>query len=437
MKKLLILSLVTCKLLFANDMVLLASNPTYKEALSAYESKEYLKALSAFERLSSSMPTNPEAHFYVGLCALELKDYNSALAAFERVLMLNPSHTRTHLELARAYYEMKSYQLANTQLDTALQDALPDTVKQSVMGFKAQIDEHLTRHFFSGALSIGLGYDSNANNDVGNIQFIVPSFNVTVPGNEEKSDTFLSSSVYLNHLYDIGEKGDWTLATSGIVYGKLNHHFHSNNVSLFSLTTKPTFTQEQYKISLPVGIDQVYLDGANYAHIVQAGIEGVYLIDKQSTLSSTLMLKRSYYDEDDTLDAKTQSLGIKYRRALYDNSLFLTVGTSYENNQEVSSARTDVAGNAWTHKLELSKELFKDALFSISYAYTSKKFDDIDLSFLSKREDKQNNYGIGLSYTLAKDMFINASLNYLDQSSNHAPFSYDKTTFGINFLKSF
>lgn len=430
MKKLLLLSLFTCNLLLANDA-------TYKDALGAFESKEYVKALSAFEQLSLTMSSNPEVHFYVGLCALELKDYNTALAAFERVLILNPSHTRTHLELARAYYEIKYYELANIQLDTALRDPLPDNVKQSVVGFKARIDDHLTKHFFSGALSVGIGYDSNANNDVGNIQFIVPSFNVTVPGNAEKSDTFLSSSLYLNHLYDMGEKGDWTLNTTGIVYGKLNNHFHSNNISLFSLTTKPTYTQERYQIGLPVGIDQVYLAGTDYSHILQAGVEGTYLIDKHSSLTSALMFKRSYYDEDDSLDAKTQSLSLKYRTALYDNFCFLTIGTLYEDNHEVSSSRTDVAGNAWTHKLELSKEIFKDALFSISYAYTSKKFDDIDLSFLTKREDKQNTYGVGFSYTLSKDTLVNASVNYLDQSSNHAPFSYDKTTLGINFIKSF
>lgn len=437
MKKLLILSVLTCKLLFANDMVALSSNPTYQEALNAYTSKEYLKALSSFELLSATMPSNPEVHFYVGLCALELRDYNSALAAFERVLILNPSHTRTHLELARTYYEMKSYELANIQLNTALKGALPENVKQSVMGFKARIDDQLTRHFFSGALSVGVGYDSNANNDIGNIQFIVPSFNVTVPGNTAKSDTFLSSSLYLNHLYDMGEKGDWALETSGIAYGKLNNNFHSNNVSLVSMTTKPTFTQERYKVGLPIGIDKVYLDGTSYSHILQIGIEGIYLIDKQSTLTSALMLKRSYYDKDSTLDAKAQVLSLKYRRALYDNFLFLTVGTSYEDSQEVTSTRTDVAGNAWTHKIELSKELFKNALFSISYAHTSKKFDDIDASFLTKREDTQKNYGIGFAYTIAKDMFVNTSFNYLDQSSNHAPFSYDKTTLGINFIKSF
>lgn len=437
MKKLMMLSLLTCKLLFANDMATLSANPNYQEALKAYEDKAYLKAFSAFELLSSTMPSNPEVHFYVGLCALELKDYNGALAAFERVLILNPSHTRTRLELARTYYEMKSYELANSELDRALKDALPDSVKQSVMSFKSRINDQLTRHFFSGALSLGVGYDSNANNDIGNIQFIIPSFNVTVPGNAKASDTFLSSSLYLNHLYNMGEKGGWSLATTGIAYGKGNNRFNSNDVSLFSLTTKPTYTYERYKIAFLAGIDKVYLDSKAYSYIPQIGVEGAYLIDKDSMILATALLKRSYYDTDETLDAKNSVFGLKYRTALWDNFVFMTVGSSYEKSDEIKSSRTDVAGDAWTHKLELSKELFKNAFFSLSYAYTSRHFDDLDLSFLTKREDTQHTYGLGISYTLSNDMLISASINHLDQRSNHTPFEYDKTTLGLNFIKSF
>lgn len=420
-----------------NDSVFVQFEVKYKKAKQLYANKQYEEALALFDILSQNDPENPELHFYVGRCALELKNYDEAIAAFDRVLMLNPAHTRSYLETARVYYEIKEYELASSQLDIALLDNLPDDIKTNVMQFKAKIYSHLKKDYFSGAFSLGIGYDDNANNEIGNLDFLVPLFNVTVPGSEESGDTYLSSSLYLNHLYDFGEKGDWSLDTSGVVYGKLNNTFTDNNLALVSIATKPTYTHERYKVAFPLTFTQVYLSGISYSHIFQLGVEGTYLLDKRSNIYSSLAYKKTEYRDNTDLDEKTKVAKLQYRRAFGQNPTFLSLESTYEMSDKVRGARTDVTNNVWSNKISLSKEIFQDIIASLSYAHKDKKYKDTDVSFVTKRHDKQDEYGLDFIYKLSTTSSLSSSFNYRKQKSNQAPFTYDKKTVSLNYIKSF
>ena len=436
MKKI-ILILFTCSMLFGQN-VFDEFQAESSNALKLYHQKEFSYALKRFEKLSHQAPENPEFHFYIGLCHLELKEYNESLMAFDRVLILDPLHVRVRLEIARVYFETESYFLANEEINRVLKSNIPQDVRKNVLRFKENVEKKMSKSFFTGGVSVGVAYDSNANNDIGNTNFLVPSFNITIPGDEEKSDTALISSLYLNHIYDFGEKDSWMIDNTFIAYSKLNRHITSNNIALFSITSKPTYVAKNYKIGLPLTLDHIYLAGEYYTRIFYVGPEVNYILDKSSMVIGSLKYKRTSYNNSNDLDSKGYIADIKYKKAFNQtNPLLLMLSTTYEDSSKVRGARTDVDFDSLLYKVEVSKELFSKTMGSISYAYLDKNFDQTDLSFLTRREDKQDIYSLSFLYKLSKDMSINARGSYIEQDSNHGPFTYDKKTISISFFKSF
>ena len=414
---------------------LLAQVPTsgelYNSAQKAYAQNDFATAYPLFEQLFEQTPDSTEINFLVGRCALELRQYDEAVAAFDRVLMLNPKHTRTHLELARLYYERKELELAQIELDLVLNDQLPNDVRDSAMAFKSKIDENMSRHRFSGAVIAGGGYDSNVNNDIGAKQFTLPALDIPISGNNKQGDGYGFSTFVLNHSYDFGDRGGWSLENSFVAYDKLYSQSSKNNLVLFSLSSAPTWSEDKTTIALPVTFDRVYIDGKGYMANVGVGAKSSYLLDPLSQIEGGYSFKRGYY-HDETYDVNSHLLFVNYRRVIGENLFALGLHTSYGINKEVEEVRTDVQNKEWKYGLDLSKEFTKDFRSSLGYTRTSTNYDDVDAIFLTKRQDDKDQYELSFGYTLQKNLSLGASVMYTNNHSNQDPYVYDK----INALAS-
>jgi len=406
-----------------------------QEAKKSFEAKEFEKAYGFFETLSSEMATNAEVQFYLGLSAMELQKYDEALAAFDRVLMLDPNHTRTKLEIARIYYASGQYEQASVEVKSILTENLPFDVKNNVESFKAALEEKLQKEAWLATVSIGAMYDSNPSNQFDDT--------IKLPGAAKaKSDSYLYTTAGLTHIYDIGERGDWLVESSRLFYLKMNRHITDNNLALFSLSTKPYYTEGSYRIGFPISFDRVYLSGEGYAKVLQGGVEGSYLIDERSMLLAGLTLKRSYYSDDEDLDANANVWSVTYKRSIGDDPVIISIGASFENSDKVRGSGINVTSDTWTYKLEASKELMPSLTGSLGYAYEDKDYDkeDNNLALLGinpHRKDKESTYSAGLSYMLDKTSSINAMVSYANQNSTQEPYEYSKKTIGINYIKSF
>lgn len=414
---------------------LLAQEPTseelYNSAQEAYAQNDFTRAYPLLKQLFDQTPDSTEINFLLGRCALELRQYDASVAAFDRVLMLNPNHTRTHLELARLYYERQELELAQIELDLVLNDQLPNDVRDSATTFKRKIDESMSRHRFNGALIVGGGYDSNVNNDIGAKQFMISALDIPISGNEKKGDGYGFSTFVLNHSYDFGNRGGWSLENSFVAYDKLYSQSSKNNLVLFSLSSAPTWSEDKTTVALPITFDRVYIDGKGYLANVGAGIKSSYLIDPLSQIEGGYSFKRGYY-HDETYDVNAHLLFANYRRIIGENLFALGLHTSYGINKEVETVRTDVQNKEWKYGLDLSKEFTKDFRSSFGYTRTSTNYDEVDAIFLTKRQDDKDQYELSFGYTLQKNLSLGASVMYSNNHSNHDPFDYDK----INALAS-
>lgn len=430
------------RFLYSIAIVLLSVNifadeDTYKEAMRSYNAKEFAKAYPAFRELSQESPQSAELNFYLGRSALEIKEYDEALAAFDRVLILNPSHTRTHMELARLYFETRKFELALAELDTVLKENLPRNIREVALAFKTRIDEQIKRHKFGGAFIVGAGYDSNANNDIGRKEFIIPSFNIPIMGNEKASDSNIFSTLVLNHIWDFGDRGGWSLENSFVAYGKINKERSSNNLALFSFNISPTWSGEGYKASFPLTYDRIYLDSKGYLHNISLGTDITYMIDATSALEGRYTHKTGYYDEDDALDSKSDSFAISYKKAFSQNTILFSAYLNYSDTSAIESGRTDVKSDAISYGAEVAKKFQNGIRTSVNYRNISTDYDLTDALFGTKRSDEREEFGMGLRYSISSDTIINTVVTYADNRSNHEPYNYDKVTAIANLILSF
>lgn len=428
-----LLALMSIKLLASG----IPNQRIYYEAQKSYNAGEFQKAYEMFETLSEESPANAEINFLLGRSALELKQYDNAAIAFERVLMMNPSHTRTHLELARLYYETSQLELAMKELDIVLQSDIPSSIREVATNFKQRIDEGLSKHQFNVTLIGGIGYDNNANNDIGKKEFLIPSFNIPILGNNKVSDTNIFATMVINHIYDIGDKGDWSIENNFISYSKFNHHITSSNLALFSANVAPTWSFEDYKLAFPVNYDRIYLAGKGYMYNIGVTAKSSYLIDASSQLEGGLSKKQSFYLENDALDIKSTIFFGSYKKAFGEDPIIFSISSSYSNNNELNIGAQDVGNETWLYTLELSKSFKNGFKTSLSYTFSDIDYDKINNTFLTKRSDTRNEYELGVGYSLSKDILLNASINYAKNSSNHDPYNYDKVTALLSAILSF
>jgi len=409
----------------------------YDQADSAYKAKAYAEAYPLYESLNELYPENPEINFLIGRCALELKLYDEAIAAFDRVLILNPQHTRTRLELARLYTETQQYDLANTELDTILSGQLPDNVRDFVLMFKSNIDKRLSRYSFNGVIVMGGGYDTNANNDIGNKKFLIPAFNLWVNGNDEVSDTNVFALSVLNFNYDFGDRGGWSIENSLMGYTKTNSKEEKNNLSLMSFSLIPTWLDQKYQLQFPITYDRLYLDNKGYTYNLSTGLRMSYFIDATSQISGNYTYRRGYFDDNTALNVSSHSWIASYKKNLGENPVVIGLNTCYSINNELEGSRTDVTNNSYGYGIEISKMFPYQINGAFIYSTNITMFEKIDTTFGTQREDTRTNYEIRLSKFLQKNFSINTIASYIQNDSNQAPFEYDKTTFQISGAFSF
>jgi len=260
---------------------------------------------------------------------------------------------------------------------------------------------------------------------------------VSLLGNDEANDTSIFTNLYLKNIYDLGERGAWTLENIGLLYGKLNNTFTDNNLLYVSLGSQPTYTYDRYKIGFPLTFSQVYLSGIKYSHLFKFGLEGTYLLDTSSNIFTSLAYEKTLYRDDNDLDVNAKVATLKYKKAFGKNPFFLSLETSYKRGQKIRGTRTDVTNNTWTNKISIAYEIYKNILTSASYTYKDIKYKETDVLFQTNRKDTQNLYTVGLNYALSKTSFLSAQVGYKKQTSNQAPFTYNKTTATLNYTKSF
>lgn len=413
----------------------------FDSAKALFDQGQFQQAYVAFESLVNRAPANALVNFYFAMSAAALKRTDQAIAAFDRVLMLNPQSVRTRLELAKLYFDMGEYALAHAELDRALNANLPDAVRANVIDFKARIEKQQSRHSHARTLVLTFGYDSNANNDIGaGNNFALDGFGgLELSGNAEAEDYGFGQTLVYNHGYDFGQRGGWSLNSQLVGFNRLNKDYSQNNVLYLGALTAPTYQHDIYKVTFPLEVDRIFLDGEGYLSNASLGASLEQLLSANQTLAAGYKLRSMQYDGDNSIrNAWSNIYSMSYRHAMGEKPWVLGASFSYENRQQANNAASDPASlTEKILKINANKVLTARWRLIGSASFTTTDYQQENWLFANKRSDQITRLDLGGQYQMNRASILSANLTQAFHKSNQGPYEFDKTQVNLNYIYRF
>jgi hypothetical protein len=205
-------------------------------------------------------------------------NYEAAVAALERLLLVNPNQPVLLFELGQLYFRMGSYQAARTYLLQAqASPQTPPDVQQRIQAFLDDADRRTSRHQFTGSVTFGPRYQSNANLAAHSATLQAAGVQIPSPDqpHQDVSGVILGR---LTHIYDFRTNDETAWVSDLVLYGTRYFSTPTSNLMLGELYTGPRFqflpqwrrgaTIRPYFITNIVG-----LDDTNYSHAFGAGLD--------------------------------------------------------------------------------------------------------------------------------------------------------------------
>ncbi|MBL8833281.1 MAG: hypothetical protein JNL71_12895 [Rhodospirillales bacterium] len=204
---------------------------------------------AAFARMLAD-PGNPELTFAYATAAARAGNLEGAIASLERMLLADSGLARVRFELGILYYRIESYEAARGYFRTAREGGgLPADLDARAVEFLAEIDRRQSPHRFSGSVTIGARYQSNANSNNNSAFVRIPAIgglNVTDSGSNRKRDWNALAAVSLLHNYEWEQGSGDSLETALTLYGVRQASVKTVNTTLAEISTGP-------RLALPAG----------------------------------------------------------------------------------------------------------------------------------------------------------------------------------------
>ena len=411
----------------------------YKEALHFYKQKNFEKAYALFDELFFQSLDSVMINFYLGRSAYETGRYEFAISAYDRILIKEPNNVRVRLELAQTYLKMQLYAQALSEFNTALQGKMPLKVQQRVLSNIELIKQRQTKHFFNVTALFGLTYDSNINTaaTAGDYTIYSPTLdsNLTLTDDGEKQSAMIAQTVgIINHTYKPNDNFAIENSLMAMVL-KYNNH-KSNDIHYVSLSSKPTWYAKSYKSAVEFRADKIYYGHEKYQLNYSITPSLTKVITPTMLYSLGLKVGQINNEQDSNKDANVIEWqnSLKY---LSSNYGIFTFKANLGKEIEQKADRTDVSYSYYHFAINNSFDFWDNYALQSGYAYDIENYKDVDVNFLTKREDKKHEFTMGIQKKLNEKSVLKLGGSYVKRPSNHAIYDYDKYTIKLSYIKNF
>ena len=326
-----------------------------------------------------------DAHFAYAQRALETHNAREAEWAFRKMLAKDPTLDRVKLELAMTLIPQGKLAEAKSLLLEVKNDTPPPPVVKNINLVLDQVTKLMKPHTITGAVSVGVNSDSNANAAPGSGDITL--LDTTIPlgaGAGKQHDTSLFAAVSASHVYryDLDPKSQ-TLRWKTDV---LNYRTRQDKLSNLNLTLN----------TIRTGPERTLLDSA-----VKIGLFGSY---------SALTLDKNDYLDSPKLDAVVE---IPLTNSLTSNFDSSVEYRDYKNSPTASTYE-DRNGGAIQQTAGLRYILSENWLLN-------------GTATLRREDAKQNYYGndqyafdLAATYIIDPQTFVNTTAGYRNSSYDAA-----------------
>ena len=195
---------------------------------------------SAFDAMLAD-PANNELTAKYARVAIEAADYEAAIGALEGLLMMSPDLSRIRADLGILYYRLGSFGAARYHLNRALSEGqLTQGQATRAQEFLVRADETTSRHFFSGRVTGGLRFRSNANSGPDSATVRARGLDVVLDDQfREDSDGDVFFNANLKHVYDFKRQDSLALESTGFIYANRQFDIDQLNNVTVEMTSGP------------------------------------------------------------------------------------------------------------------------------------------------------------------------------------------------------
>jgi tetratricopeptide (TPR) repeat protein len=402
---------------------------------------------------------DPERSFHFAEIATESGDLRGAVAALERILLINPTLSNVRLELGILYLRLGNPELGRFHIAEALKAPnVPRGVRARAETYLREAVALTQRNFFSGSVTSGFRYQSNANAGPGSADVLIldPFTLSSVPGRLSKDaleskDGSFEVALTLGHTYAIRQDGsvawDSRLWAAGTRYDELTQL----NQLTAQIETGPFYawmaergTQWSMRLFGAAGMNR--LDGEDYIESTGGGAELLRLAGN----SSTTRLRVDYTDRDfqDQFDSLGDiELRVSDRSGDYLNmmlsqywnigrtqwGLFL-VTDSADAKADYQSYDRFGGGGSLRYFFAGADSRFNWSLFA-NAQYRKSDYDapDVLTNPNLARKDKRFDAMAGVEIGFTREVSMILAAGYADNDSNIANYRYDDVSGSVMF----
>ena len=392
-------------------------------------------------------PKNLDNYFNYAQVATAMGELEEAIQAYQYMLSVDASLHRVKLDLALLYTRTGRFKDASILFHEVLDTHPPDEVVRNINLVLKEVNAGLERHKFSGAVTLGYNYDSNANSapKTNAITFIDISLPLEGQNRQQVDGQYFGAAV-LNYRYRTSHPPENTILdwnVRGTTYSSYQQHVANLDIGVLGVKAGPTLELQRYKtkISLEGGYQWVQLDYYDYLNMASLDLTTSYRYSDEVTLYSVL----TYEDRNFINSPRSNTFS--------DRS-----GDAYQVKLGFSDVITnkDVAGASLTYRRENTRQDFLDndqidAAGSYTHQFTDDIFinvfagqrwsfydgPDVFVSATTTREDREAYSTLTFGKKIMKDTVLTFGYQYRHVSSTIQNYAYDNhritTTVGWSF----
>ena len=374
--------------------------------------------------------------------------FEQAVGILSGLLLRDPQNPTLLLLLGDLYSRLGSFAQSKLYLDqavatgglTATQQEEANLLLALVTTGKAPEADPFS---FSGRLSTGLRYRTNATGGTKNDQVLINDQVVAAQNNageEDDFDWFATLSVRAGYRFQPGMQFD----VNGLIFSRKQFQETQNDLQLIELEPGVSFevaNSETFAMLVrPFGLWGVaQLDNQLAQRIYGGGLEARQRVDARLLLNQSAEFRNVNYEPIDGLEGLDNLDGSETRWELGAVYLFTDAVSAGLNYRGTLRDTTQAFDDRTQHRLRGSVTLrYTDPIaftsdrsrVRVAVSYTDTEFDAANraISAVTVREDEEWSFDVSNSLPIAEDLTFDLSASYTDRDSSLPNFVLEDTT---------
>ena len=386
------------------------------------------EAYEAYMKLLREFPLDGEINLGVARSAYASKRYNQAIMAYERLIESYPNRPFLWIELTAVYIALNNPENAGNALENAkkLDPSLKDISLEDII--KAE-QEKLKRFFVNGNISVGFGYDSNANSGPYSNKIVLGNFPLSLDeASVQQSSALGQAMVGSNFIYRGNRQSKLLFVSDFAFYGKyyFKNLVKGNNFLWVRLGLGFRYYWTTQYLEVRAKGDFAQYPSKKNITTVGGELTHSWNLTPRVSLLGRAGYEQQFYTDSEGNDGFYYYVGESIQINFLDGSQNVVIGVKFAQRQAQKKMFSNI-GSEGSIRGTFSIPWNIVISPSVSYKQEWHNGPGTVLEFVN-RIDGQVRTGLSVTKYIKKNFYVDLSYQYVKNFSNSPVYKYDQHT---------